>query len=658
MPSRIKDASGRATFAIVKPAIIPRIRRRGVAGKDRPKRPPLTEEQKTKMRDARLEKKEKKEKAMTEWLTEIGTKAQSLGDDFGTDKHYWLLLLFQNGKRMIKIKSKPNAFNAYKSMKSRAGKGETLMEITENYTEEYNTLTEEEKAKYVEEFEDIRDQENLPLVSRPSGKAQAQDAAHVIANIEAMFESLRRRLGIDGFFLLVRNRVDGILDPYWYFSRPEIAEYMPLAVKPKWSLEEVGAKVESFCLVGCDTSKLYRTSPARAQALKAEIRALLTANLAEVSGRPNPKVHYEDINQMLTKKEGIVIENWPYSKFENLSKVSMALPGLFKLRDSVRSGHIHFRKMSREEHQRWLDEEDQGPKDRKIRSDAGKKRVRLDGSDADSDADGEENDAMVVDDEEEDELAPTSLKPKERSGKKGKSANEKPKGSEKQASTKSKSKSKSAANANEPLKKRQRGKASTITPLPTEEVNDEIPYPSAPSPTLVAVPSPSPFPVPDNPAPFNFAPPTSFAHILNNPTVWNLALCMAQGKIQTYPKLEGYLKAYLKDQYDEGELKPITDALFQDVENEIIEEDLRRLMATYLGGFAPPEMPVVVPSSSSFLTAPVAPPQEFLLPDPDSLVDDIEEVDDGVRRSRRAPKPKKVVHMFSEFHPNTRKKRD
>ncbi|KAL0057313.1 hypothetical protein AAF712_016047 [Marasmius tenuissimus] len=189
MPTRVKDVNGRPKFAIVKAAIFPRIRRREKDVKlGTSKRPPLTDEQKKKMRDTRLEKKEKKEKAMGEWLDQVAEKAQSLADEFGQDKGYWLMLLYQNGKRMIKVKSKPNPFNAYKSMKSRAGKGETLMEITDLYTGEYNKLTDAEKAKYVDEFEDVREKETLPLVSRPSGRSQAQDIAHVIANIQAMVE--------------------------------------------------------------------------------------------------------------------------------------------------------------------------------------------------------------------------------------------------------------------------------------------------------------------------------------------------------------------------------------------------------------------------------------------------------------------------------------
>ncbi|KAK1222474.1 hypothetical protein PQX77_014680 [Marasmius sp. AFHP31] len=643
MPSRVKDANGHARFAIVKPAIFPRIRRKEKEVKQgQSTRPPLTDEQKKKMRDARLEKKEKKENAMVEWLAEIGEKAQSLGDNFGTDKHYWLMLLYHNGKRMIKVKSKPNPFNAYKSIKSRAGKGETLMEITELYTEEYNQLTEAEKAKYVDDFEDIREKETLPLVSRPSGKSQAQDIAHVIVNIEAMFEALRRRIGIDGFFLIVRNRADGIMDPYWYFTRPEVAEYMPLAVKPKWSLEEVGAKVEGFCVAGCDTSS-------------SETYLVL----AEVSGRPNPKVHYEDIDQMLTKKEGIVIENWPYPKFENLSNVSSALPGLFKLRDSVRSGEIHFRKMSREEHQKWLDEKDKGPKERKTRSDAGKKRVRQDDSEDDDEGN---NDEMEVD-EDSDELEPASSKPKGKSkgsSKKGTEVNEK---ELKTKSSKKRSSLKSANGAKEPPKKKQKGKVTEVEPLQPVEDNATIPLsPPIPAPVLGAIPPPFPsasfLPVPDNPAPFNFAPPTSFAHDLNNPTVWNLALCMAQGKISTYSKLEKCLKKYLQDRFNYEELKPMVDLLFQDVDNTVIEEDLRRLMATYLGGFAPPDPPTDTLLTSSLFSAPVLPPQDLFLPDPDRLVDEDVGVDDGVRRSKRAPKPKQVQHLFSEYHPNTRERRN
>ncbi|KAL0056757.1 hypothetical protein AAF712_016633 [Marasmius tenuissimus] len=528
MPAHVKDSSCRPKFAIVKPAIFPRIRRRGKEGKQgKSNRPPLTDEQKKKMKDGRLEK-EKKEKAMEEWLAKVEAKAASLGEDFGNDAEYWLMPLYQNGKRMIKVKSKPNSFNTYKLIVSRSGKKKTLMEITEDHTEIYKKLTAAEKAKHVEDFEEVQEKENLPLVTRPSGKSQAQDIAHIIANIEAMFELLRHQIGIDGFFLIVRNCADGIMDPYWYFTWPEVEEYMLLAVKPKWSLEEVSAKIEGFCIAGCDTS-------------------------TEVSGCPNPKVHYEDIDQMLTKKEGIVIENWPYPRFANLSHISSALPGLFDLQDKVRSGHIHFRKTSKEEHKKWLEEEDKGPKEQKPRCDAGKKRNKPDDEDNNEVQEVQDEDnLMVIDDKEEDELAPTSSRPK--GGSKASSKNgagekplkEKPlKEKRKELKNKvSKSLKSNMAVAKEPAKKKQKRKAdTTVSSLTFESDTTMTPGPIPSSSTSVPLPitDPSFLPVPNDPAPFNFAPPTSFAHDLNNPTVWNLALCMAQGKIVTFSELEEYL---------------------------------------------------------------------------------------------------------------------
>ncbi|KAK1217087.1 hypothetical protein PQX77_020271 [Marasmius sp. AFHP31] len=658
MPERVKDANGKPTFAIVKSAIFPRIRRREKGGtQHKSDRPPLTEEQKKKMSDARLEKKGKKEAAMDQWLDDIEERAAELAQEFKNDKQDWLTLLYRNGQRMIKMQAEPNAFNTFKSMKSRDGGGkESLMSITENYIDEYRSLTADEKAKYVADFEEARDKETQPLVTRPTAKSQAQDLAHTLANVEAMFKGLQNRIGVDVVLLVVRNRTDGVMDSYWYFSRQEIAEYMPIAIKPKWNLETVGAKVEAFCVAGCDTSKLYRTSGARARALKQEIRALLTANLAEVSGRPNPKVHYEDIDQMLTRKEGIVIENWPYPQFRNLSNISTALPPLFELRDKIRSGHIHFRKMSKEEHEQWIENEDKGPKARKPRCDAGVKRKK-----GDHDLDEDEDDEMLVDEEEEETEPPKKKKQKE--GPSKEKSNEK---------LKVKSKSKAKPKSKAATDKKSNALAETLAGGAERDVEDnssllmnelsqltltnELPNPPfAPAPVDPYPMIPPaflahcilPLPIPSNPVTFNLAPASSFAHPLNNPMVWNLGLCMAQGRIESYPQLERYLQDYLKDRFVYNDLKPMLDVLFQEVENSVIEEELRRLMTTYLDGFAPAASSMDL---SSALLPPPQSPQELILPAVELPSEDL----DGLRRSKRAPKPKEMVHLFSEDHPNTR----
>lgn len=64
---------------------------------------------------------------------------------------------------------------------------------------------------------------------------------------------LSYRVGIEGFFVIVRNTPEFYMAPQWYFTSPELERYMPLAVHRKWDTTEVGTRLEAFAVAGCDT---------------------------------------------------------------------------------------------------------------------------------------------------------------------------------------------------------------------------------------------------------------------------------------------------------------------------------------------------------------------------------------------------------------------
>jgi hypothetical protein len=49
------------------------------------------------------------------------------------------------------------------------------------------------------------------------------------------------------------------LDPVWYFSSKELAEYMHVAVGKKWDAAMVASKLEAFAIAGCDVISTYTT---------------------------------------------------------------------------------------------------------------------------------------------------------------------------------------------------------------------------------------------------------------------------------------------------------------------------------------------------------------------------------------------------------------
>lgn len=42
------------------------------------------------------------------------------------------------------------------------------------------------------------------------------------------------------------------MNPQWFFTSPELENYMHIAVRKKWDTSEVGAKLEAFAIAGCD----------------------------------------------------------------------------------------------------------------------------------------------------------------------------------------------------------------------------------------------------------------------------------------------------------------------------------------------------------------------------------------------------------------------
>jgi hypothetical protein len=44
------------------------------------------------------------------------------------------------------------------------------------------------------------------------------------------------------------------MEPQWYFTSPELRDYMSIAVRNRWDIGDVGAKIEAFAIAGCDVS--------------------------------------------------------------------------------------------------------------------------------------------------------------------------------------------------------------------------------------------------------------------------------------------------------------------------------------------------------------------------------------------------------------------
>ena len=110
------------------------------------------------------------------------------------------------------------------------------------------------------------------LQKRNTAQARVQDVSSTIRTMQklvspiAVFNfspltcllmkmtGLNMRVGIEGFFCIVRNTPDYHMEPKWYFSSEALKDYMKIAVPVHkgWDISHVGAKLEAFAVAGCD----------------------------------------------------------------------------------------------------------------------------------------------------------------------------------------------------------------------------------------------------------------------------------------------------------------------------------------------------------------------------------------------------------------------
>ncbi|KAJ6600156.1 hypothetical protein B0H10DRAFT_2322439 [Mycena sp. CBHHK59/15] len=361
-----------------------------------PKPPPMYAERKDKKAES-VKAQEAMDQAVGEWFSMTQAKAVELGKRFDKRPRYFLDRFFQGGAHMVNHHEKPNAYNAFKAEKAaerreEGSKGMTAPELHAAYHAEYDNMTDEEKAALAQRHQEQR--EEIPKIRRDTPQGRMRDMSNVVHNIQLLMIGLMYRVGIEGFFCIVRNSSDFFMPPQWYFTSQEVERYMPLAVGRKWDTGSVGTKIEAFAVAGCDTLNLLRTNGQCVAWVKAEIRDMVLSGLVEVS-KKQLKMEYVHYREDIVVKHGLELIRWTADKFVSPSELSSSLHVLGKLRDALKEGTCKWVKLSPAEHQArkdaWKADVADGkvvPKARNPRSDIGTKRKRSDDdNDADTDAD-------------------------------------------------------------------------------------------------------------------------------------------------------------------------------------------------------------------------------------------------------------------------------
>ncbi|KAF8210735.1 hypothetical protein K438DRAFT_2011299 [Mycena galopus ATCC 62051] len=309
-------------------------------------RAPLTAEEKKEKRDETAKNQAEIDDALgkfTEWMDDTLAKADALATKFGKKTRYFLNAFFQSGAHMVNRQEVVNPYNAFKAQKAAEhrenGEAMTVPELHREHIDEYRLLSDADKAELVEWYTEERSRKKI---RRATPRARVQDVSNTVRNMQMLLQALAYRVGVEGFFVVVRNSADFHMAPYWYFTLPELERYMPLAVRKRWDTGEVGAKIEVFAVAGCDPMNLLRTVPQKVAYVKTEIRDLISQKLITITNDSNAEMQYVNYKEDIEHRYGVELVGWTPDKWCNPSKLTSSLPVLRTLLNALKSDECKF----------------------------------------------------------------------------------------------------------------------------------------------------------------------------------------------------------------------------------------------------------------------------------------------------------------------------
>ncbi|KAG2738373.1 hypothetical protein P692DRAFT_20851675 [Suillus brevipes Sb2] len=283
-----------------------------------------------------------------------------------------------------KSHSKVSAWNSFlwkkgqDGNKENYGRGKDVLEgIVKDFKDEYNSLTEEEKANLVEEYKEYKATKTTG--QRISTKSKINDVTNTLKAVESELNNLRSRTGAETIMYVVRGTTDLPLRGS-QFATEGVQSFMESAMGI--NNQDLVSKLEGFAIQGMTGAA--KNHQQRVAEVRAVIRSEINKALQTVAKDPDAKMQWAQYWRNVVKRYSVIIEGWPEQiPFANLSTVSSSLPELEMLLRKWRSGAIYWKRLTPEELERMDEERDKGIEDgaivekrRRTRSDKGKKRRR------------------------------------------------------------------------------------------------------------------------------------------------------------------------------------------------------------------------------------------------------------------------------------------
>ncbi|KAG6894293.1 hypothetical protein C0992_006687 [Termitomyces sp. T32_za158] len=223
-------------------------------------------------------------------------------------------------------------------------------ELAASAKEKWNAMPEAEKIAITDplmaELEEERlgqshGQRNVPLES-------TSDAYTSLRQMESYMLALHARTGTEMMLIACRSLSDSFLAPFvsWTTARARDFTYNQF----KLSLGEFGARFEAYCLAGVEG--MLNNHASTTAELKTKLKDVINSSIETLLGKV--RMVYAGFEERFTIPYGVVIDKWPIERFCLPSELTR--PELDILWSAWSSGTTSFRKMNREEWDKWRED--------------------------------------------------------------------------------------------------------------------------------------------------------------------------------------------------------------------------------------------------------------------------------------------------------------
>ncbi|KIJ58441.1 hypothetical protein HYDPIDRAFT_102650 [Hydnomerulius pinastri MD-312] len=234
-------------------------------------------------------------------------------------------------------------------------------------------LTPEEEAKYIQELQEFRD--NRTHGVRANNEAAARDVLLTANNVAKTLDGLRDRTGIYASLFITRGHINDSVQTTWYGTDNSVVFWEDVF---KHSAADVAWQYEQWaCAQGQNIEERDSLGSMRKQCT-----AYISNGLKSLTGKRDVNMNYNNYETAIVQTYGVSLVRWPDGiVFQNPSNIG-TVGDIRQLRDALRSGECHWKKLSKAEHDALTADlntrrsaGEQVKKTRKKRSDAGTSRT-------------------------------------------------------------------------------------------------------------------------------------------------------------------------------------------------------------------------------------------------------------------------------------------